>query len=195
MKIFLLSLFIIPQLAICQVNLLKYEDPYKMDIDKHIFRLLCTFTTGENLLFAACYEHEIKGPFTMVLKAGPSIFADDNSVDYGIALAATASGELRYYFNLNRRIKYEKTIRNFSAGYLSLEPFVISKSLTILNDSGVEEKPASAGAYLNIGFQRQVKRSYVNVFFGTRFFGRIYSNSVDVFDIIQGGVAFGLVLY
>lgn len=195
MKFFLFPFFIIPQIAICQVNLLKYEDPYKMDIDKHIFRLMCTFNTGENLLFTGCYEHEIKRPLTMVLKAGPSIFADDNSVEYGIALAAIASGELRYYFNLNRRIKHEKTIRNFSAGYLSLEPFVISKSLTILNNSGTEEKPASAGAYINIGFQRQVKRSYVNVFLGTRFFGKIYSNSVDVFDIIQGGVAFGLVLY
>ena len=195
MKIFILSLFIVPQLAICQVDPLEYKDPYRMDIDKHIFRLLCTFTTGENLLFIGCYEHEIKRPFTVVIKTGPSIFAGDNSVDYGIALAAIASGELRYYFNLNRRIKHEKTVRNFSAGYLSLEPFVISKSLTILNDSEAEEKPASAGTYLNIGFQRQVKRSYVNVFFGTRFFGKIYSNSVDVFDIIQGGVAFGLVLY
>jgi hypothetical protein len=190
MKIFILFLFIIPQLAICQVDPLKYEDPYKMDIDKHIFRLLCTFTLGRSLLFTGCYEHEIKRPFTVVVKAGPSIFAGDNSADDGIALAAIASGELRYYFNLNRRIKHEKTIRNFSAGYLSLEPFVISKSLTILNDSGAEEKPASAGVYINIGFQRQVKRSYVNVFFG-----KIYSNSVDVFDIIQGGVAFGHVIY
>ncbi|MGZ8559930.1 MAG: hypothetical protein ACXWWC_16425 [Chitinophagaceae bacterium] len=195
MKFFLLLPVIIPQIAICQFDPVKYEDPYKNDIDKHIFRLMGTASLVSSLAFAGCYEHEIKKPFTVVVKAGPSFWADEYSSENGIELTAIASGELRYYFNLRRRVKYEKITRNFSASYLSLEPFVKSKSLTVLDQSGTDEKPSSAGVYINIGFQKQVKRSYINAFFGTRFFGKIYSNSVDVFDIIQGGIAFGRVIF
>jgi len=34
----------------------------------------------------------------------------------------------------------------------------------------------------------------MNAYFGTRFFGSVYSHSVDVFDIIQGGITIGRVL-
>ena len=192
MKFYFFFLLFCFQRAISQGITPGNEDPYKMEIQKNIFRgtLALMFT---ELRAMVSYEREIFKPFTLVLKTGPSLRTDNSSPENEIELAATASGELRYYFNLRRRIKHNKTVRNFSAGYLSLEPFVISKPLIISDQPGDDERAAQAIVYINIGAQKQFKRFYLNAFFGTPFFGRIYSNSVDVFDIIQGGIVIGRV--
>jgi hypothetical protein len=197
MKFHFLLLLLISQRAICQFIPPGEQDLHKMEINKNIFRVLMTTLIDESFAFTGCYEREIFKPFTIVVNAGPYISWDENlrgARDYNQyrwTLKAVASCELRYYFNLRRRIRLEKTTRNFSAGYLSLEPFVASKSLIILNRSGAEPKPGNKGVFINIGYQKQFRRTYFNAFFGTRFGGRVYENSVDVFDIIQGGLAIG----
>lgn len=200
MRYYFLFLLLITQLAFCQVNSPKDAYYNKWEIDKDIFRIMMTLSTDASLSFTGFYEREIKRPFTVVLKAGPAITREYLSTDvwgddeYRWTLNAIAAGELRYYFNLNRRIKHEKTTRNFSAGYLSLEPYVLSKSLLILNRLDAEDKSGSAGAYINIGFQKQVNATTCyGAFFGTRFPGKIYSHSVDVLDIIHGGITIGRV--
>jgi hypothetical protein len=191
MRHLVLFLFFIPAASICQVGSSTDDDPYKMEITKNILRAMCTFTMEVSTEFTICYEHEIKRPFTLVLKTGPSLFTGDPSSDDGVGLTATASGELRYYYNLNRRKKLKKTIRNFSATYFSLEPFIKSKYLIIAKGPGVESLTKNSGAYVNIGFQKQFKRFYLNTYFGIRSPGKIYSNSVDVLDIIHGGITIG----
>ena len=196
--IFLL-LLTISQITNCQRAASKYAGTYKEEVDKNIFRVMATAALDESLTFSLCYEHEIYKHFTIVVKAGPTFsfkyasrdaFGND---EYMISLKGVASAELRCYYNLNRRLKHKKTVRNFSAYYVSLEPFVISSPVFILNNTDAETSPGKSGVYINIGFQKQISRAYFNAFFGTRFFGSIYSHSVDVFDIIQGGITFGRV--
>lgn len=197
MKSLFLFFLLLPKIAVCQTASSKYADTFKEEIDKNIFRVMLTLALDESLDIKACYEREICKPLSFVIKAGPSFSREYISTDawgneqYQWAVKAVASGELRCYYNLKRRIRHEKTIRNFSAYYLSLEPFVMSSPLIYLNNAGEGSQPATAGAYINIGFQKQVRHTYFNLFFGTRFFGKIYAHSVDVFDIIHAGVTIG----
>lgn len=198
MKFLLIVALLITQNAFCQFAPSEEADLHKMEINKDIFRVMMTTSIDASLTFSGCYEHSIFKSLTAVVKAGPSISWEDNfndAIDYNEYrwfLKVVASAELRYYYNLRRRIRLEKTTRNFSACYFSLEPFLKSRSLIILNKYGAESKPGKAGIYINIGYQKQVRRTYLNAFFGTRFFGNIYSNSVDVFDdILQVGVTIG----
>lgn len=198
MKCLVLFFLLIPQMSFCQNNLLEDED-YKVEIEKDIFRVLMALKTDPGLSITACYEREIKRPFTFFLQAGPffsreylftDAFGDEQYVWYA---RAQASAEVRYYFNLFRRIKHKKITQNFSADYFSIEPYVSSKTLIILNKFYGENKRGLSGAYINWGYQKQVKVTCIGAFFGTRFPGKIYSNSVDVFDIIHGGITVGRV--
>ncbi|MBC7886776.1 MAG: hypothetical protein H7Z13_02735 [Ferruginibacter sp.] len=199
MKFLFFLLLFVPPAAICQV-VSNDVDIHKMEIDKDIFRAMVTFSIDEGVALAGCYEHEIYQPFTVVVKAGPSlsraeittgIWADK---DYRQGLFMAASCELRYYYNLKRRIRLERTTRNFTASYLSLEPFAISKPLIIFSRSKADAKPASAGLFLNIGYQRQFRKTYLNAFFGTRIGSKIYLSS-DVYNVLHGSIAFGRLLY
>ncbi|MEP7107639.1 MAG: hypothetical protein ABI760_06640 [Ferruginibacter sp.] len=198
MKMFLLFLLLTPHITNCQ-PVPGDNDPHKMEIEKNIFRELLTLSIDGSLAVTGCYEHEIYRPFTVVVKAGPSFGREEilNNIwgneQYRFTLSGVASCELRYYYNLGRRIRLEKTTRNFSAGYLSLEPFVVSKSIILINKAEAETKPSHAGVYINIGLQKQINRTYFNAFFGTRFGGKIYETSVTVFDIIHGGATIGRV--
>jgi hypothetical protein len=194
---FVLLLFSQP--AFSQVNKLKDEDEYVPETKKNIFRIGITLSLDENVAVTGCYEHEIIKSFTVVLKGGFSGYKDFISTSgpineqYQWSINAIASCELRYYFNLTRRIKHHRTTRNFSVPYFSIEPYAFTKPLIIINDLGAEERPGNVGAYINLGYQKQVGKIYYGVFFGTKFPGKIYSNSVDVLDIIHGGITFGYV--
>ena len=181
----------------CQVKSSTYADTYKEEVDKNIFRVMSTLGLDESQAITACYEHEIYKPLSFLLKAGPSLTGKFTSKDafgneqYAWSVRAVASAEVRCYYNLKRRVRHEKTIRNFSGYYISLEPFVISNPLIIVNDPNNDLSNGKAGIYLNIGFQKQVRHFYFNAFFGTRFFGQIYSNSNSFLDVIQAGVTIG----
>lgn len=199
MKFYFLMLILITQTALGQSRYEDNEDPFKTEIDKNIFRTLLSLSTDNQFSIQINFEHQIYKSFTFFLKAGPAIsrskiFFPNDYGEYRFAFSAIASGELRYYFNLKRRIRLEKTTRNFSASYLSLEPFVTSKSLLIINNNGGEPKNANKGVYINLGFQKQVHKTYYHAFFGTRFGGKIYENSVDVSDIIHLGIGIGGIL-
>jgi hypothetical protein len=133
------------------------------------------------------------------LKAGPAFNKQHTMTDafgtdqYKWTMNAVVSGEVRYYFTLLRRIKHQKTVKNFSAGYFSLEEMMQSKPLVIINKSGTETLSGNNSSYINLGYQKQVKLTYYNIFFGTRFPGKIYENSTDIFDILHGGITIGRV--
>lgn len=201
MKSLFFLLLLLPILAVSQVGrkVEKEIDPNKMEIDKNIFRILLSLSSDTKLALNGSYEREIIKPLTLVFKAGPAFNREDlftgtyGNEDYKWLVKLIGSGELRYYFNLKRRIKLEKTSRNFSACYFSLEELISSKPFIVINDNGEKPLPASSSLYINLGYQHQFKNSYANIFFGTKFPGKAYDNSVDVFDLVHGGIVIGRV--
>ncbi|MBC7903888.1 MAG: hypothetical protein H7Y27_10710 [Gemmatimonadaceae bacterium] len=170
----------------------KEEDHLRMEINNQIFRLLIPITVERfgGIGLQASYEHVIRKPFTFVIKGGPTFYAEDPDV-FGIN--GRIAGEVRYYFNLFHRIKKDKTVKNFTAGYLSIEPFAVTGSYQFLRKGDIYEPPPESGAFINIGYQWQFKRSYANIFFGTRFPGKVYSESVDATDLLHAGLVIGKV--
>ena len=193
MRFILLLLFVLfNRLALCQDTVFKDEEYYSKLIDKNIGRGTLTLQPGFELTASLCYERELRRPFTFVLKAGPAVFTNPGSGDGVLEFSLIASGELRWYFNLLKRIKHEKATRNFSAAYLSLEPFVRSNALLVFKRTGYEGRPVMPGVYLNIGAQKQVKRTYFALYCGIRFIGDPNSYE-EVMDVIHAGLVFGRV--
>jgi hypothetical protein len=174
----------------------KEIDPNKMEINKNIFRLLLSVSTDTKFSVTGNYEREIKKPFTLFFKAGPAFnreYIDTDAFgteEYKWLFNAIASGELRCYYNLNRRIKFQKTVRNFSAFYLSLEEQLISKPILIINKSGDEVLKGTNSEFINIGYQYQKNTTYYNVYFGARLPGQIYNNT-PTGELLHAGVTIG----
>jgi hypothetical protein len=201
MKFFLLAVLLLPLIVLCQPGQFnpKEEDPHKSEINKDIFRAFLSLATDTKFSFNANYEREIAKPFTLFVKGGPAIdrryIATDafGSKQYSWVLNAAASAELRWYFNLNNRIRRQKTTRNFSAAYISIEELLRSSPLIVINKNRDEIPAGSAAAFINIGLQKQHKKAWYNLFFGTRFPGRVYENSVTGFDLLHAGISIGKV--
>ncbi len=175
----------------------KVLDPYKMEINKDNPKILLSLATDTKFSILGCYEREIFKPFTIFLKAGPAfdkiyVYTDINRVrQYKWIMNTIASGEFRYYYNLNRRIKLKKTVRNFSACYLSLEELLISKPLLILNKTGNETTVGKNIGYINIGYQKQTNKTSLSAFFGVRFPGQS-NNDIDLgIEVLHGGITIG----
>ncbi len=199
MKSLYLFLFLIPCYANSQIikDNNKETDPYKMEIQQNIFRVLLSASTDTRLSVTGNYEREIKRPFTIIFKAGPAYNREYVNIDafgeeqFSWLFNVFASGELRLYHNLNKRAKKGKTIRNFSAFYLSLEEQVVSKPIFIINKTGNENLKGKNSEYINVGYQYQKNSTYYNIFFGTRFPGKVYSNTPSGLALLHGGVAIG----
>jgi len=195
----LFFLFLLPFFAKSQIikDNSTETDPNKMEINKDIFRVLLSASTDTKFSITGSYEREIKRPLTLFFKAGPAFNREYVTTDafgkkqYKWFFNAIASGELRYYYNLNRRIRKGRTVRNFSAFYFSLEELLISKPLYILHKSGNEELKSRNSEFINIGYQYQKSTTYYNIYFGTRFPGRIYNNTPSGIDLLHGGVTIG----
>jgi hypothetical protein len=198
--VFFLLITLFPFIALSQVGKEKETDPNKMEINKNTLRVIISLASDTKLALIGNYEREIIKPLSIVFKAGPAFSKEDHftrtyrSEDFKWLINLMGSGELRYYSNLKRRIKLDKTTRNFSAFYFSLEQLLISSPLIIINNRGEEKAPGKSSLYVNMGYQSQFKKSYANIFFGAKFPGKAYDNSVDVFDLIHAGIAIGRVL-
>ena len=138
--------------AVCQN---KQTDSSCTEMQKNIFRCIITFPffpLDESTSITATYEREIKRPFTFVLQTGPSFsihkFGTSNN-PYQSSINAFASGEFRYYFNLNRRIKKGKLVKNFSTNYFSLQQYVVTNPLLIINDSRAFY--GNSSSFINVG--------------------------------------------
>lgn len=194
--LFLGSLPLFAQSQIIKDNT-KEIDPYKMEISKNIFRVLLSASTDTKFSITGNYEREIKKPLTLFFKAGPAYSSEYVNTDafgteqYKWIFNVMASGELRYYYNLKRRTRLEKTVRNFSAFYLSLEEQLVSNPIFIINKSGNEELKGGNREFVNIGYQYQKNTTYYNIFFGTRFPGQIYSNTPTGIELLHAGVTIG----
>jgi hypothetical protein len=201
MKNMLLLMLLLPIYAISQnlpVNA-KDTDQHKDEINKDIARLLISLSTDTKLTFTASYEREIARPLTLVLKAGPGIDRQYDSIDvygqkqYSWVINAMASAELRCYIGLQKRARQSRTVRNFSAFYFSAELLAKSGALIRISNPGSDRTSGYTRPYVNIGYQKQFKKTYYNIFFGTRFPGRIYGDAVSGFDLLHAGVSVGKV--
>jgi hypothetical protein len=102
--------------------------------------------------------------------------------------------ELRYYFTLLHRIKKQKPVRNFSGLYLSAEQNVFSNPIILINEKRSDAFGGSAGAFLNIGYQKEVgKNFYFNAFFGPRLYGADFGPDIRSLEDYHGGLAVGVV--
>jgi hypothetical protein len=104
-----------------------------------------------------------------------------------------ASAELRCYIGLRKRAMQGKTVRNFSAFYMSAELLAKSGALIRISNPGSDRTSGYTRPFINIGYQKQVKKTYYNIFFGTRFPGKAYDNAVSGFDLLHAGVSVGRV--
>ena len=194
-----LFLLLLPFFAKSQIikDNTKEIDPNKMAINKNIFRVLLSASTDTKFSITGNYEREIKKPLTLFFKAGPAYSREYvNTEAFGIKqykwiFNAIASGELRCYYNLKRRTRLQKTVRNFSAFYLSLEEQLVSNPIFIINKTGNEELKGGNREFFNIGYQYQKNTTYYNIFFGTRFPGQIYNNTPTGIDLLHAGVSIG----
>jgi hypothetical protein len=172
-------------------------DPDKMEISKNIFRVLLSASTDTKFSITGNYEREIKRPLTIFIKAGPAYSRAYVNTDafgtkqYTWIFNAFASGELRCYYNLKRRARLQKTVRNFSAFYLSLEEQLVSNPIFIINKTGNEALTGGNKEFVNIGYQYQKNIIYYSIFFGTRFPGRIYNNTPTGIELLHAGVTLG----
>ena len=190
-------LMFISSVAIGQAIHSRETDMFSSDIEKNIFRLtLMAYDDGWPLTFS--YEREIKKPFTVVLKAGPSFTVREfGPIDdpYQYCINVFASAEFRYYYNLRRRIRKEKKVRNFSGIYLSLEQNVRSGPIALINESRSEAVDASSGTFINIGYQKQFKQGYFNVFIGPKMNLTDLKQGIVSADTFHFGIALGIVLF
>ena len=194
-----LFLLLLPFFAKSQIikDNTKEIDPNKMAINKNIFRVLLSASTDTKFSITGNYEREIKKPLTLFFKAGPAYSREYvNTEAFGIKqykwiFNAIASGELRCYYNLKRRTRLQKTVRNFSAFYLSLEEQLVSNPIFIINKTGNEELKGGNREFFNIGYKYQKNTTYYNIFFGTRFPGQIYNNTPTGIDLLHAGVSIG----
>ena len=173
------------------------KDMFAMDIEKNIFRASFTLIApdDEGLPFLFSYEREIRKPFTLVISAGPS-FRGLGAGSSGYVIHGFASAELRYYFNLMRRIKKEKTVRNFSATYLSIQESLLSGPIALVNVLSVTAAKGKARTFLNLGIQKQFKQKFLNLYLGPG----LHFNDLDkgewvLIDDFHVGFTLGFVLF
>lgn len=173
------------------------KDMFSKDIEKNIFRAsLATIVPDDEgwpLLFS--YEREIYRPFTIVAGIGPSF--RPGSVEEGeYAIHGFASIELRYYFNLMHRVKKERTVRNFSATYLSLQESLISGPIALMNVSSENAANGKARTFFNLGIQKQFKQKFINLFLGPELhFNDLEKGEWMMIDGFHAGITFGFVLF
>jgi hypothetical protein len=174
------------------------KDEHALDIDKDIFRLMVTVPIPDEeagrLLIS--WERELKKPFSLVVKAGPSMDLQglgfsDNPVRYDFQLYASV--ELRFFFTLLHRIRKEKPVRNFSGLYISAEQYIESNPIVRINRGNHDGYPGSAGAFLQLGYQKQISQFYFNVFVGPRLYGNNFGTGTTSLNNYHGGISLGVV--
>ena len=170
---------------------------FSKDIAKNIFRASFTCVTPDDqgwpLTFS--YEREIRKPFTVVIGTGPTFRGTSNGTGE-LAIHGFVSAEFRYYFNLLHRIKKERTVRNFSATYLSLQESLISGPVALINVSSENAVKGKARTFLNLGLQKQFKQNFFNIFLGPGLhFDDLEKGEWVLIDDFHVGITFGFVLF
>ena len=153
---------------------LLFSSEHFYTIKPNIFRL--TFSTplsnDDNAKYAGVfggnYERKMYKNISVVSKLGVGISVHDfgpSNNPYQTSYHTTGGLELRYHYALTHRIKKYRPTINYSGGYFSLEQDFISDPFYLSNQTYNGALQGSAGIFLNIGYQKQVKHLYINGFF------------------------------
>jgi len=217
MKItFLFIIFSFPLLVYCQVpdyqkstkHELQYLDSSYYKVNTNIYRvtiavpieaLLSSYVP--DVMIMGNYERKLSKQFSFVGNLGIRMCNKSYGVYYPEPVSSfhvAGTGEIRYYYALGKRKRNVRPTINFSGGYVSLNQYFLANPFTISSrNKQVSEADAvqsQACLYFNIGYQRQFKNLFFNVFLGV-----LVSNqtNADLKDFgrgsLPGGVSIGYV--
>ncbi|TAH06263.1 MAG: hypothetical protein EAZ13_10090 [Sphingobacteriia bacterium] len=141
------------------------QNDYKNTIDESMSRLVVSFP---NPLINFQYERKINEQVSALAKTGLAFSISSggfgSSGEIGSQASSFSSLEYRYYYNIKRRQRLGKSIRNFSAWYIGIEPYLASSSIASINQEK-RIKNGSAGVYLNLGVQKQSSKNLYGAFY------------------------------
>lgn len=172
----------------------------------HVIRINITQPNFEHwdepYILSCHYERHLFKYFTLVGKTGIGYEVNKfgpSTNPYQISYHFYSAIEGRYYFTMRHKIKKMKPLNNFSSPYLGIEQLVITNPILLINQVARNTIQGSAGTFLNIGTQKQIKRLYLQAFFGVRLSGVSFSKyAASAFDSrlksIHMGVTLGYVL-
>jgi hypothetical protein len=199
-SIFLLIL-IVPSFLFAQNINSKSSEKYLIKIDRNIYRLVLTEPLAKdyetNAILSFNYERQIVKAFSLSAKMGIGTSIKKFGPigkQYQYSFHAYSNVEARYYFTLNRRIRKEKYIKNFSSPYLSVEQNLFTNSIGLINQNTKDAMAGNTATYLNLGYQIQTGKLYLGAFFGVQLAGKSFSKYADYsLSILHGGVNIGYV--
>lgn len=196
--IFLFILFFSTNVLSAQLKNSKEKLRVSHDIKHNALRASLTLPiliSQDPAIIAINYEHRLgKSPFSIIGTLGTSIYffgSGLNRIGDKIKwhLHGLFSSELRYYYTLKKRERLDKNTKNFTAGYLSLQPYYLTDPYLLI-DERKEFSSGNQGVFLNIGYQWQAGRGYIGTFFGVRLAGT-YFNAATYQTKIQTGIVIG----
>ncbi len=141
------------------------QNDYKNTIDESMSRLVVSLP---NPILNFQYERKINEQMSALAKTGLAFsIGASGLVSNGKIISQVSSFsslEYRYYYNKNRRQRLGKSIRNFSAWYIGVEPYLKSNSIASINE-GKRINNGSAGVFLNLGVQKQSSKNLYGAFY------------------------------
>ena len=172
LKLFLL-IICSPILSFSQTSNVKTEDSNSSQIDKNIYRVIYTQPIDKdfetNGIIAFNYEHKIKNAFSITSKLGVATSVNkfgSSSDPYQISFHLFSSIEARYYFTLNRRLRKEKSVFNFSCPYISLEQNLFTNQFALINQTAKGAFEGYTATYFNLGYQKQISKLFFAAYAG-----------------------------
>jgi len=213
---FLFIFFSIPVLVYCQVtdyqkstkHELQYLDSSYYKINTNIYRvtiavpmepLLSSYLP--DVIIMGNYERKLSKQISFVGNLGIRMCNKSYGVYYPEPVSSfhvAGTGEVRYYYALGKRKRNVRPTINFSGGYVSLNQYFLANPFAITSSnkqvSEVDAVQSQASLYFNIGYQRQYKNLFFNVFLGVLLSNQTNAELKDFGrGSLPGGVSIGYV--
>lgn len=194
MKIFILIL----APFFCYSQKTNESDNFRDSINSNIFRIVITRNTPNSISLQ--YERRIRNSFTFLVETGPTVdiktfgnIEDPTKSKYQFSISFFGSLETRYFFNLKHRIKKGKPVHNFSAFYISLQEYLLSNPVILINQKASQAFQGNIQTFLNVGWQKQFKSYYFHVFAGPSLARKTFSKYFldQYINKFQVGLSFG----
>jgi hypothetical protein len=199
----LLILLLLPTVLFAQnasKRSVKYADSSFFTTNQNIFRVAITEPTLPNyqtdFIVSGNCEKKISNQFSALVKLGcGSVFKKFGPPDnpYQSSYHLVTSLEARYFYSQKRRIRKYRPTYNFSGSYISLENNYISNPFALINLKAENTVKSNYNTFLNLGYQRQYQRLYLNMYFGLSIWGQSEYNTNNFQKAFQGGVGLGYV--
>ena len=184
---------------------LKYLDSIYYKINTNIYRVTIAVPAEPllssyepDVMIMGNYERKLSKQISFVGNLGIRMCNKSYGVYYPEPVSSyhvAGTGEIRYYYALGKRKRNVRPTINFSGGYVSLNQYFLANSFAITSSnkqvSEVDAVESQASLYFNIGYQRQFKNLFFNVFLGV-----LLSNqtNADLKDFGRGSLPAGVSL-